>query len=216
MALVGNVLGLAVADSVNPFAIGLVVNALASHRAARPAVVYTAVTMVLNIGVGLTVLAGLRGLGDAGRGSAAATAGVALGLALVGWGVWSLVRSRFGRVRRSEAVPPLVPARPLGAAAVATLATAVSLPFAGQFLLALSWISQADLPLPVEALLLAAYSLVFTLPLWALVALRLARRRELGPEGLHRLAVVGDALLVAVGLLMVATAWADAIAVTGH
>lgn len=162
---------LAVADSINPVAIGMVLEALLARRAVRQAALFTVTTLVINsIAAGLLVR-GFNLISGLQQSSWPAVLIVLAGVALLAQGAYEAVRARRHpdvRTRLWFSIADAGAARTIAIAAVVNIAL---LPFSGQMVVAMLQVSAMHGSPVTEWGWALLYSVVFTVPLWLLIVL---------------------------------------------
>ncbi|MBU0557526.1 MAG: GAP family protein [Alphaproteobacteria bacterium] len=178
-ALVAILVGLALADSLNPFTIAAQAYLLATPRPFPRSLAFLLGTAATVFVSGMLLLGGF----GAARDTAASTlpawgwgvGQIALGLVLAGFAWWCWARGLKGK--------PLTPPKSLGVPATLAFAfaSAVSdLPTALPLFVAVDRVAAADLSWLSEALLIALYTVIYVAPLIMLLLVRaiFARRSD--------------------------------------
>jgi cytochrome c biogenesis protein CcdA len=174
MELLPAIVGLAVADSVNPSALAATVGLLLRGRAARPLVaVYVAAVLVTYFAVGVVLTLGL-GLTprDVIESDATYLAQAVLGAAMLAYAVLAPGRRRAPGAARPRRLPAA--GRPAAVFALGVAVTFLELPTALPYLGAVGAMSRARLPMADWLPLLVLYNLIFVLPPLVLLAGHLA------------------------------------------
>ncbi|GBR10233.1 hypothetical protein [Acetobacter oeni] len=160
---------LAMADSINPLAIGMVLEALIVNRAIRQATVFAAATLIIN-----TVFAWLLIQGfDFFRGLQQTIWPVVLivlaGVGLVGQGLYDAAKAYRHpdvRIRLWLSIADATSAKTIVVAAAVSLAL---LPFGGQLVVAMLEISGMHGSAVFDWGWAVLYSTIYTLPLWVII-----------------------------------------------
>lgn len=160
---------LALTDAVNPVTVGLVMQALVAHRSRRPAIVFAAVTYAVNVVGAALVLIGLDALAGVRQAWWLQALIAVTGVAILIGGVRQYVRVR----RCGEIAAGKRPGVTGGMRQLVLVALGVNvalLPFAGQVFAAMTMLSDAKLSVVELVLGILGYNLIYTAPLWVVIA----------------------------------------------
>ncbi|NVN38083.1 GAP family protein [Komagataeibacter swingsii] len=172
------VITLAMADSVNPVAIGMVLESLVVRRTARHAVLFTLSTLVINTVFAWLLIQGFDLIGGIRQSRWPAVLVVLAGCALVAQGLFDAARAwrnPDAKTRLRFSIADAGAAKTVLVAAVVSLAL---LPFGGQVAIAMLEVSAMQGGALFNWGWAVFYSVIYTLPLWVLIGLGLTPLRN--------------------------------------